>query len=148
MTVSIIFAKLLILLLPDLVLWYIIVSQNVLWKNWIVVFKVKVSPNFKMLMNVCPDDIFWIAETFIVKLGFVMHHYKPDCFSKRMVCCLQDQGHSLGTYIIKIMTVLYVFWTADPFATKLGWMAHHYKLDCLVKRLDSSVVVKVKVKKV
>ena len=30
----------------------------------------------------------------------------------------------------------YIFWTADPFATKLGLMAHHHKLDCQVKRLD------------
>ena len=30
-------------------------------------------------------------------------------------------------------------------AAKLGVVAHHYKLDCLVKRLDCAVVVKVKV---
>ena len=40
-----------------------------------------------------------------------------------------------------------VFWAADPFATKLDLMAHHHKLDCLVKRLDCPVVVKVKVTK-
>ena len=34
------------------------------WRNWITVFKVKVTSKFKMLMNVCPDNIFWIAETF------------------------------------------------------------------------------------
>ena len=33
----------------------------------------------------------------------------------------------------------------DPVAAKLGLMAHHYKLDCLLKRLDCSVVVKFKV---
>ena len=33
----------------------------------------------------------------------------------------------------------------DPFATKLGFMAYYHKLDSLVKRLDCSVVVKVKV---
>ena len=35
--------------------------------------------------------------------------------------------------------------TTDPFATKLGLVAQHHKLDCPVKRLDCSVVVKVKV---
>ena len=35
--------------------------------------------------------------------------------------------------------------TADPYATKLGLMAYYYKPDCLVKRLDCSVVAKVKV---
>ena len=39
-----------------------------------------------------------------------------------------------------------IFWSADPFAAKLGLMAHHYKLDCLVKRLDCAVVVKVMVR--
>ena len=47
-------------------------------------------------------------------------------------------------HIIKIWLSA-VFWAADPFATKLGLVAHYHKLDCLVKRLDCSVVVKVKV---
>ena len=42
MTVSTILSELLILLLPNLVWWYII-SQSVLWRNWIAVFKVKVT---------------------------------------------------------------------------------------------------------
>ena len=33
---------------------------------------------------------------------------------------------------------------ADPFASKLGLMAYLHKVNCLVKRLDCSVVVKVK----
>ena len=57
MTVSTISDKLLILLLPNFVCWYSVISQNVLWRNEIVVFKVKVTANFKMLMNVCPDDM-------------------------------------------------------------------------------------------
>ena len=31
------------------------------------------------------------------------------------------------------------------FATKLGLLAHRHKMDCLVKRLDFSVMFKVKV---
>ena len=54
--------------------------------------------SFKMLMNVCPDDIFLIAEPFTTKLGRVMHHYEPDCLPERLVCCLQVQGHSEGSY--------------------------------------------------
>ena len=45
----------------------------------------------------------------------------------------------------KNMTFKYVIWIVDPFATKLGLMVHHHKVDCLVKILDSSVVVQVKV---
>ena len=112
---------------------YLLVSQSVLWKNWIVVVKVtakfqnvneclsryflnrwtfyyqtwyanaslwailsrsRSQQHFTMSMNDCPDDLFWIAELFCVtKLGMVMHHYEPDCLSKRLVFCLQDQGH-------------------------------------------------------
>ena len=63
MTVSTISADLLILLPPNLVWWYIIISQNVLRRNEIVVCKIKGTANFKMLVNVCPDDIFSIAES-------------------------------------------------------------------------------------
>ena len=28
------------------------------------------------------------------KLGMVMHHYELDCRSKRLVCCLQGEGHN------------------------------------------------------
>ena len=35
----------------------------------------------------------WL-NLFATKLGMVMHHYEPDCLSKSLVCCLQDQGHS------------------------------------------------------
>ena len=37
-----------------------------------------------MSMNVCPDDIFRIAEPLTTKLGTVIHHYEPDCPSKRL----------------------------------------------------------------
>ena len=40
---------------------------------------------------------------------------------------------------------LICYLTADPFATKLGLMVHQHKLDCLVKVLDCSVVIQVKV---
>ena len=76
--------------------------------------------NFKMLMNFCPADIFWIAEPFITKLGMVMHHHEPDCLPERLICCLQGQSHSEGSHN-KNMTLHYVFWTADPFATELVW---------------------------
>ena len=54
--------------------------------------------SFKMSMNVCPDDIFWFAEPFTTKLGMVMRYYELDCLCKRLVCCLQGQGHSQEWY--------------------------------------------------
>ena len=72
MTVPTIFAEMLLLL-----------GQNVVWRNGFGMFKVKVTVNFKMLLNVCPDDIFRIVEPFSTKLCLMMHHYEPDCFPKR-----------------------------------------------------------------
>ena len=45
-----------------------------------------------------------------------------------------------GRYILNYRTFCFQTWYG-----KLGLMAHHHKVDCLVKRLDCSVVVKVKV---
>ena len=86
--------------------------------------------NFKMSMNVCPDDIFWIAEPFTTKLGMVMHHYEPDCLSKRLVCCLQGQGHNniIKIWLFNILSELLILLQA-----KLGLMVHHHKVDCLWK---------------
>ena len=33
----------------------------------------------------------------------------------------------------------YIFWTADPFATKLGYIVHYHKPKCLMKKLDCCV---------
>ena len=35
-----------------------------------------------------------LLNLFATKLGMVMYHYEPDCLSKRLICCLQSQGHS------------------------------------------------------
>ena len=54
MTVSSIFSKLLILLLLDLGWWYIIISQSVLWRNWIVVFKVQIIAKLQNVNECLP----------------------------------------------------------------------------------------------
>ena len=139
-------------MLPNFVWEYIIISQSVLLRNWILVFTTKLTAKFQNVMNVCPDHTIWIAVPFTNKLVMVMHHFEPDYLQKRLicclhgqvVCCLQGQGHSEGSDF-KNMTFWYIFWTADPFATKFGLLVHHLWLDCLVKRLDCSVAVKLKV---
>ena len=52
---------------------------------------------FKMLVNVCLDNVFWTTEHFVVRLG-IMQHHKPVCHAKELVHCLQCQGHSEGLY--------------------------------------------------
>ena len=53
---------------------------------------------FKMSVNVCPDDIFWITEHFVTNFGMVMQHYEPDCHAEKLVHRLQCQGHSKGLF--------------------------------------------------
>ena len=45
---------------------------------------------------------------------------------KKMLHSLQVQGHSKGSYDQNV-TFYYIFWIADPFATKLGLMVHYHK---------------------
>ena len=53
---------------------------------------------FKMLVNVCPDNIFWTTDHFDTKLDMVRQHHEPKCHEEKLVCCLQCQGHSEGLY--------------------------------------------------
>ena len=63
-----------------------------------VVVKVKVTEKFKIPVNVYLDNISSTAEPFVTKLGMVMHHHGSECHAMRLVCCLQVQGHSGGSY--------------------------------------------------
>ena len=93
MILSTVFSELLIPWQPNLVWWYITISQNVLWKKWITAFRSK-GQN----VNVCPDDIFWTTKDFISKLGIVMHHYDLECHAKRLICYFQGQGPCKSSY--------------------------------------------------
>ena len=64
-----------------------------------VVVKVKVAEKVKKnLMNVHLDDFSSTAEPSVTKLAMMTHHYGPECLAKRLVCCLQVQGYSEGSY--------------------------------------------------
>ena len=73
-----------------------------------------------MSVNVSPDDVFWNAELFTAKLGMVSQIvFQKDWFAffKIKVTVMDN--------IIKIYFLKYFILTADPFATKLGLMAHY-----------------------
>ena len=46
------------------------------------------QPRFKMSVNVCLDDIFWITEHFVTKFGMVMQHYEPESRGKMWLLLL------------------------------------------------------------
>ena len=143
-TVSTISAEVLVLLLPNLVWWFIIINQNLRMSNgkWECCAQGQCHSKFQNV-NECPDDIFWIAEPFTARLAVVMHHYEPDCLPKYLFAVIKFKV-TVKDHIYN-QNMLSVFWSADPFATKLGLMSHHQKIDYLVKRLDCCVVIKVKV---
>ena len=51
-----------------------------------------------MLVNICPDDIFWTTEHFAAKPGMAMQHHKPERHAEKLVHRVQCQGHSKGFY--------------------------------------------------
>ena len=64
-----------------------------------VLVKVKVTEKVQIPGNVHLDDISSTVEPFVTKLVMVMHHHGPESHARRLVCCLQVQGHSEGIYI-------------------------------------------------
>ena len=94
------FSELLIFLQLNLVWWHIIVGWIVLWKDCIALLWSwsRTQEGFKIPMKVFLDNISSTAEPFVTKLGMVIHHHRPECLVRRLVCCLQGQGHSEGSY--------------------------------------------------
>ena len=113
MTICIVSSKLLVGLQPNLVWYYSIVSQSVLWKKGITAFKVRSQERFKMSGNVCPDDIFSMcpivsaqyllncSTIFCVcaELGMVVYYHEVICHAQKLVHSLECQGHSEGLNI-------------------------------------------------
>ena len=77
------------------------------------------------------DNISSTAEPYVTKLGKVMHHHWPECHARKLVCCLQVQGHT-EAHIIKYDCVYHIYWTTDFLATKFNWMVHYHQLECFV----------------
>ena len=98
MTIFTISSKLLVHLQPNLIWWYSIISQSVLWENGLVRSKSRSQERLKMLVNVCPDNIFWTTECFVTKPGIVMQHHNLKCHAEKLVHCVPCQCHSKGFY--------------------------------------------------
>ena len=57
-----------------------------------------------MLVNVSLHDTFWTTEHFVVKLGTIMRHHKPECHAEKLFHCLQCQGHREGLNNLNMTT--------------------------------------------
>ena len=65
----------------------------------------------------------------------VVYYHEAMYHVGKLVHCFQCQGHSKGLYN-QGMTVCYIFLAACQFATKLGFIVQHHKLDCPVEKWD------------
>ena len=88
---------------PDVILCGCLGSKHqltILWKDWIALLwsRSRSQKRFTILVNIQLDDISSAAELSVTKLGMVMQHHGPKCHARRLVCCLQVQGHSEGSF--------------------------------------------------
>ena len=79
----------------------------------------RLQQRFSMWVNVCPGDIFWTVEHFVIKLNLVMQHHEPEC------------AITARAYMIKI-------WLC-------GLMIHYHKPECFAKTKKKITAFKVKV---
>ena len=119
MTVSTVSSELLILLLQNLVWWYIIVSQSVLWRNCIAVFKVKVTAKLQNV-NDCLSRCLLNCQT----LYYQTWYSSASAWAKlslRNIDLLSSRSRSKWRIMSPKMILWYIFWIADPLATKIIW---------------------------
>ena len=74
-----------LLQLNNLVWWHIIMSWIVLWKDWIALlwWRSRSQKGLRIPVNVHLNDISWMAEPFVTRLGMVMHYHKPKCHARK-----------------------------------------------------------------
>ena len=75
-------------------------SQSVICKKWVSIFKVKVIVNeFRFIQSIMTNSI-TCSELLILlgaQLSLTVHVHKLECLVKRLLCCIQGQGHSEGS---------------------------------------------------
>ena len=126
-------------LLPNLVCWCSTISQSIVWKNRITAFRVKVTIKgqnvhvlSRYLLNwqiVCHQTLYCDAS-----LGIWV-----SC--KTVGLLISRSRSQQGFKWSKYDSFYYIYWAADPFATKLGLIVHYHKSKCPIekKRLLSSL---------
>ena len=78
------------------------------------------------------------ADPFATKLGLLVHYHKPECFTEKLDCCVQGQGHSKISKCQVNVCSDDIFWKAEPFTTKLDMVMYHAKMiDLLFSRSRS-----------
>ena len=142
MTISTISSKLLFHLQPNLVLWYSIISQRIVWKILITVFKVKVTV---MVQNVSECLSRWRLlkyRRFVTKLGMVMQQLSRG----KILSAIFKVKVIAKAHMIKYCSFCYIFWIADSSASRLGLVITIISLSVFCKSWITAFKVKVTAK--
>ena len=94
----------------------------------------------------CFHCIFWTANPFATKLGFMEFCYQPECpVDKKGLLCLRLR--SQWNFKLSMNVCLdEIFWTAEPCITNLGMVMHHHEPECNDKGCFTVIKIKVTVK--
>ena len=122
--VQMIFSKLTNILLSNLVLWRIIMSQSIMQKVWFAIFKVNVTVTARACITREYDYFYYTFRTFgtiVTKLGLIVQHKKPEWAVEKLDYCIQGQGHSIGSkcqclsrwYFLNCYRFCYQTWYCD-----------------------------------
>ena len=131
-------SELLNLLQPNLVWLYIIISQSVLWKkNWLLHSRPRSQGRVKMSMFV--HLISTKPQTFCYQTWYCGVSSWAGVSCKKIGLLFSRSRSQQWLIWLKYDIFYYIFWTADPFATKLGLIVLHLKPECLMMKLDCCV---------
>ena len=138
MILSTLYSELLTPWQPNLVWWYIIISQSVLWKKLDYCFQGqghREGSKCSCLSKWCllTHQTFCFQTWYCDALLWVRVSCKKIDLPLSRSRSLQELTWS------KCDNFYCIFWTADPFATKLGLIVHYHKLECFMEKLDCCV---------
>ena len=94
MFVQMISSKCLNVLLLNLVLWCIIMSQSACRKIGLLFSRLRSQQGLIWSKYDSFYYIVWTADSFATKLGLIVHYYTPECHIEKLDFCVQGQGHS------------------------------------------------------
>ena len=131
------------ILLPNLILWCIIMSWNAHRKIGLLFSGSRSQQGLIWPKYDSFYYIFWTAHSFATKLVLIIHYHKPEWGMEKLYFCSKSRSHQNFKMSMSVCPDD-TFWIAEPFASKLGILIHHYEPDCLPKK-NWLAVFKVKV---
>ena len=137
MIISAVSSKLLVGLQPNLVWLYNIISQNVLLKNGITAFKVKVTTKVQNVSE-CLSRLYFLnhrAFCYQIWYGDAASWARVSCRNFIAVVAIFKVKVTVRVIWSKYDSFYYIFWTVDCLATKLGLMIHYHKPEYQMKKV-------------